>query len=586
MATDSPDTETPQPPKSPAVRRRRRRVSGSSGGETDATPKPDAADAAETGVDTVETNAPAADASAAEPSETPVSADAAEAPAFEVTEVEVTPSELQTPTRSAPRELLTPDQAAAKVAAEMSADMEELMAGGAGMTDVSPGDRVRGVVVGIVADHVLVDVGGKSEGIIPTRELLGSDGLTVEVGQEIEAQVVAVEADGIHLSVGAVRAHQLSVQLESAAANNLPVRGKVVGYNKGGLEVKLGSRRAFCPASQVDRNFSEDLSSHVGQTHTFLITRYDPTGRRIVVSRRAWMETEAKELAAQTRQLLEPGAVLAGTVRKLTDFGAFVDLGGVDGLVHVSEISWERIEKPSDALSEGQAVQVKILKIDSNRDRIALSIRQAEGDPWEDVGSTFEEGGTYTGKVTRLADFGAFIELATGLEGLAHVSELDWRRIKRPHDVLEVGQEVTVKLLEADRKRKRLSLSIKQATGEDPWGSAADLVPGSEIEVTVEKVADFGVFCTISPGVTGLMPSSMTDTPRGTNLKRTFRIGQTIKVFVHEVDKRRRKVTLTRSQSSEGGMSDYKAYVKQQKKSQDDGFSSLAMALQDALKTD
>ncbi|MCO4772169.1 MAG: 30S ribosomal protein S1, partial [Deltaproteobacteria bacterium] len=510
------------------------------------------------------------------------------APTFTLTETEVDPAEVAVPISRPERpQRLTPDQAAAKVAAEMSADMEELMAGGAGMNDVSPGDRVRGTVMGVVGEHVLLDVGAKSEGFIPSRELMGPDGLKVEVGQEIEAQVVAVEADGIHLSVGAVRAHQLSEQLESAAANNIPIKGTVVGYNKGGLEVKLGSRRAFCPASQVDRNFSEDLSHHVGQSYSFLITRYDPTGRRIVVSRRAFLETEAKELAAQTRQLLETGAILAGTVRKVTEFGAFVDLGGIDGLVHVSEISWERVEKPSDVLSEGQAVRVKVLKIDSQRDRIGLSIRQAEGDPWAEVGKTFEPGGTYTGRVTRLADFGAFVELATGLEGLVHVSEIEWKRINRPSDALEVGQEVTVKLLEVDKKRKRLALSIKQSTGEDPWATTvSELVPGSEVEVTVEKVAEFGVFCTIADGVTGLMPSSMTNTPRGTNLKRAFRVGQTIKVFVHEVDKRKRKVTLTRSQQTEGGTADYKAYVKEQKKSEDQGFSALAMALQDAFKTD
>ncbi len=591
MATDSTQNQDPETSTSSAVRRRRRRV---------ATPGAEAPDAVADAPVEASEGAEAPD-EAAEPSPAEVEVEVAAVPqgdsaptgepgSFTVTESDVTPEQLVSDLSedSGPRlERLTPDQAAARVAAQMSADMDELMAGGAGMSDLSPGDRVRGTIVGFTGENVLIDVGAKFEGFLPTREVLGPDGLAVNIGDEIEAQVVAVDMDGIQLSVGAVRAHQLSEQLESAAANHLPVKGTVVGYNKGGLEVKLGSRRAFCPASQVDRGFSEDLSTHVGETHTFIITRYDPTGRRIVVSRRAWLEREAKELASQTRQMLEPGAVLAGTVRKVMEFGAFVDLGGIDGLVHVSEIAWERVEKPSDVLTEGQAVQVKILKIDSGRDRIALSIKQAQEDPWESVGKTFEAGSHYSGKVTRLTDFGAFVELGEGLEGLVHVSEIDWKRINKASDVLEVGQEVTVKLLEVDKRKKRLALSIKQAAGDDPWSSNfSALVPGTEIEVTVEKVADFGVFCTISDGVTGLMPSSMTDTPRGTNMNRAFRVGTKIKVFVHEVDQRRRKIALTRSQSSEGGTSDYKAYLQQQKKKDSEGLSALALALQDAFKTD
>lgn len=580
MSTDSTPEETPSNP-SPVVRRRRRRVSAAPGG-------PEASAPAST-----EADAPAGEAVEADAAEAPVADAAPQEDAtpqlVETTDTPEAPSLDDAPEPSetaAPRpERLTPDQAAAKVAAEMTADMAELMASGSGMKDIKAGDRVRGTVVGIVDESVLLDVGAKSEGFIARRELLGPDGeLSVAVGDTVQAQVVAVDHEGVRLSVGAVRAHELSEQLESAAANRLPVRGKVVGYNKGGLEVKLGGRRAFCPASQVDRDFSEDLSTHVGNSYDFVITRFDPTGRRIVVSRRALLEAEAKELASQTRQLLEVGAVLAGTVRKLTEFGAFVDLGGIDGLVHVSEISWDRIEKPSDALSEGEAVQVKVLKIDQGRNRIALSIRQAGGDPWAQVGEEYLAGGSYTGKVSRLTDFGAFIELAPGLEGLVHVSEIDWKRIRKPSDVLTEGQEVTVKLMEVDRKRKRLALSIKEAT-EDPWlGGAGDLSPGSKLEVTVEKIEDFGVFCTISDGVTGLMPSSMTNTARGTNLKRLFRVGQKIEVFVHEVDRRRRKVTLTRNQESEGGQADFKEYKKRQKQQEEGGLSALALALQDALE--
>ena len=561
MATDSSQNQPPETSKSSSVvvRRRRRAREGDA-------PAPDA-------------EATASDAAGE---------DAPPAPNVQVSET--TPPEPVVEEAPAPAEpqplprVETPDQAAARVAAEMSADMAELLASGTGMADLKPGDRVRGTVVGVVGDNVLIDVRGKSEGFIDKRELMGPGGqMITDVGQELEAQVVAVDASGIRLSYGAVQALRLSEQLESAAANNLPVKGKVVGYNKGGLEVKLGGRRAFCPASQVDRNFSEDMSGHVGQSYTFLITRFDPTGRRIVISRRAWMEREAKELASQTRQMLEPGAVLAGTVRKVMEFGAFVDLGGIDGLIHVSELSWDRVEHPKDVVSEGQQVMVKVLKIDTARDRIALSMKQAAGDPWKDVEGTFEVGGSYDGKVTRLTNFGAFVELGPGLEGLVHVSEIDWKRIRHPGDVLEVGQTVTVRVLELELKRRRLSLSIKQGV-EDPWSTLADgLKVGREIEVVVEKVADFGIFCTVGDGVTGLMPNSLTDTPRGSNLRRKFKIGATIKVFVEAIDRRQRKITLSRKQSSEGGNKDYKDYLKAQKKAQGDGMSALAMALQSAL---
>lgn len=525
----------------------------------------------------------------ASPSEDP----AADDPAPTFTEVEspepvaIEPSSPEPEADPDPEAILrseTPDQAAERVAAEMSEDMADLMASGHGMSDLKPGDRVRGTIVGLLDDSVLIDVRGKSEGFIPKRELMGAGGkLSVEVGQEIEAQVVAVDADGIRLSYGAVQALRLSEQLETAAANQMPVKGKVVGYNKGGLEVKLGGRRAFCPASQVDREFSEDLSQHVGQSYGFLITRYDPTGKRIVVSRRAWLEREAKELAAQTRQMLEPGAVVAGTIRKVMDFGAFVDMGGIDGLVHVSEISWERVEHPKDVVSEGQQVMVKVLKIDPSRDRIALSMKQATEDPWKAAGGTFEVDGSYEGKVTRLTDFGAFVELKPGLEGLVHVSEIDWKRIRHPSDVLTVGDTVTVRLVEMDAKRHRLGLSIKQS-GEDPFSTQLQQIQvGREIEVTVEKVADFGIFCTISEGVTGMMPNSLSDTPRGANLRRTFKVGSKIKVFVEAIDRRQRKITLTRKQDGEGGGQDYKAYLKEQKKSQGEGLGALAMALQGAL---
>jgi small subunit ribosomal protein S1 len=465
-------------------------------------------------------------------------------------------------------------------AAELSNDFAAMLAAH-GLPSQKPGDRLRGTVVSITSDSVFVDVGGKSEAFIDRRELLDEHGeLTVKEGQVIEAQVIHAGADGLRLSYGALRAHKLSEELAEAAQSGIAVEGKVVGFNDGGLEVRIGGRRAFCPRSQVDRSVPEDLSGFVGRNFSFLVTRFDPTGRKIVLSRRTLLEREAKAKAEETRKTLEPGAILEGVVRKVMPFGVFVDLGGVDGLVHVSELSWSHVEDPKTLVSEGQPLKVKVLRIDADKDRIALSARQAEGDPWDTVRDRFEQGRSYAGKVTRLAEFGAFVELAPGVEGLVHVTEIDWKkRINHPRDALSVGQDVTVAALEIDPGKRRLALSIKQA-GEDPWaGMGEGVVPGAGIEVTVEKVAEFGVFCTIAEGVNGLIPNSQMNTPRGSNHRREFPPGTKLQVQVMEVDRRARKITLSRKALEEGGAaSDFRDYQKQVKKEQKAGPSALELA--------
>lgn len=466
--------------------------------------------------------------------------------------------------------------------AELAAEFERLLADSGRMMEWKVGDRVRGVVVSMNDEAVFVDLGGKCEAWIERRELLDAEGnLTVPVGQELEAQVISASGDSLRLSHGAIRAQMLSELLEQAAETGLPVEGKVIGHNEGGLEVRVGGRRAFCPRSQIDRDFTEGLEGYVGQTLEFLVTRFDPTGRKIVLSRRALLEREAKSKAEETRKTLAEGAVVTGVVRKVMEFGAFVDVGGLDGLVHVSELSWNRVEHPKEVVREGQEVRVKVLKFDPGKDRIGLSMKQAEDDPWEGVGTTWEVSRTYPGKVTRLQPFGAFIEVGPGVEGLVHVSEIDWsRRIAHPQDVLKVGQDVEVLILEADRKRKRLSLSIKQAAA-DPWSTAvAGLTVGSSIEVAVEKVTDFGVFCTLAPGVSGLMPASQTDKERGANLRREFPVATKIQVNVLEIDKKARKITLSRRAAAEGGeTADYRAWQKEQKRQEKAAPAMSALAL-------
>ncbi|HCP44594.1 MAG TPA: 30S ribosomal protein S1 [Deltaproteobacteria bacterium] len=467
------------------------------------------------------------------------------------------------------------------VAADLNADFASLLESAGGVAEIKPGQRIQGTIVSISGETVFVDVGGKSEASLDRRELLDEDGTCpFKPGDSIEAQVIRASAEELRLSYGALKAHRLSEFLEDAVGSKVPVEGKVVGFNDGGLEVRIGGRRAFCPRSQVDLRPGGELSSHVGKTYNFLVTQFEKTGRNLVVSRRSCLELESKEKLAETMGRLEPGALFSGTVRKIMPFGVFVDLGGVDGLVHISELSWGRVEDPSEVVSEGQEVQVKVLGVDEKSDRISLSLRQAGDDPWSSVSDQFSEGQSVTGKVTRLADFGAFVEVDKGIEGLVHVSEIDWnRRINHPREVLKVGDEVSVAVLEVDTSRKRISLSIKQA-GDDPWsGLGAEVKKGAELDVVVEKVADFGVFCVVAPGVTGLLPNSHTVAERGANLRREFRPGKSVRVQVIEMDKKRRKITLSmRALDEAGGGADLKAYKKQLDKQQDEAPSAFALA--------
>lgn len=476
-------------------------------------------------------------------------------------------------------------QDAAAVAAELAVDFAAMLAAEGGMQQLKPGDRVTGCVVSITDNEVYVDVGGKSEAWINRRELADPAGnLSIAVGDELKAQVVQV-GETVRLSYGALQANLLTEALEEAADAGLPVEGRVDGFNEGGLEVRIGTRRAFCPRSQVDRGFvNEDLSVYVGKKFRFLVTKFDPTGRNIKISRRALLEVEAREQAKETRDRLEVGAVLDGTVRKIMPFGVFVDLGGIDGMVHVSELSWDRVEDPATVVQPGQPVQVKVLRVDGKRDRIALSMKQAVGDPWKTIKERFESNKTYTGTVTRLADFGAFVALEPGVEGLVHISEFDWnRRIKHPREMLEEGQEIEVLLLEVEAKKRRISLSIKQA-GEDPWGgTGAEVSVGDRLKVIVEKVAEFGVFATIAPGVTGLIPNSHMDTARGTNHSRMFKPGTEVDVQVIDLDKKRRKITLSRKALADmGAREDYNAYKKVMKEQKSAGESAFALAFKAA----
>jgi len=334
------------------------------------------------------------------------------------------------------------------------------------------GDLVKGKVITVGKDAVFVDLGGKAEGQLERDQVSDKEGkLLVKVGDVIEARVVSDAGGVLMLRTKLSRGPEARAELQQAQELGIPVEGLVTEVVKGGLSVDVAGVRAFVPASQIDNRFVDDLSKFVGQKLTFRITRYEP--RNLVLSRRALLEEEQEKLAGETRKKLIPGAVLRGKVVGFKPFGAFVDLGGIEGMLHVSELGFTRVEKPEDVLTLGQELDVAVLKIEPGEkgDRISLSLKALGNDPWRDATASLHEGSRVKGTVTRLQPFGAFVEIAPGVEGLVHISELGaGRRINHPKEVVSIGQEVEASVLAVDHEKRRLSLSLaasKDASAED-----------------------------------------------------------------------------------------------------------------------
>lgn len=343
-----------------------------------------------------------------------------------------------------------------------------------GTTDkaAKPGDQVKGRVVAITEEQVFIDLGGKAEGVMDAASLRDAEGqLSVAVGDEVTATVAGVEEDG-SLRLGNQQSRHLhgAAELEQAYRQQVPVQGRVTGVIKGGAEVQIAGQRAFCPASQMDIRFVEDLNEFVGQHLDFRITKFEG-GRHLnlVVSRRLVLEEEQRARAEALRANLKEGAVLTGTVTSLQDYGAFVDLGGLEGMIHISELAFHRVKHPSEMLSVGQPLEVSVLRIDKTDnpkrpEKIALSIRALARDPWAEAAQKFPVGARVQGQVTRLQPFGAFVELAPGIEGLIHVSELGTgKRITHPQEVLSPGQALEASVLAVDLDKRRISLTLDEA---------------------------------------------------------------------------------------------------------------------------
>lgn len=337
------------------------------------------------------------------------------------------------------------------------------------------GEKVKGRILSIGETAAFVDLGGKSEGVIDVAQLRDSAGnLTVAAGDEIEATVTGndPETGSLVLRRKAARGQDVALELRQALETGIPVEGVVTAINKGGAEVQVSGMRAFCPLSQLDLRYVENPQQFVGQRLTFRVSRIEPgkTRPNIVLSRRTLLEEEAETKAAETRERLQVGTVLKGKVTSLTSYGAFVDLGGLEGMLHVSEIGYSRLAHPGEVLQVGEEVEVQIIKVESGKDerrpRISLSRRALERDPWHDVADQFPEGTEMTGKIMRTESFGAFVEIAPGIEGLVHISEMGAnRRLNHARDAVQPGQEVQVRVLAVDPGKRRISLSMGSGSG-------------------------------------------------------------------------------------------------------------------------
>ncbi len=445
------------------------------------------------------------------------------------------------------------------------------------------GQMLQGVVVLIGRDVVFVDVGGKGEATMDLAELQDEDGkLTVEVGATVEAVVVST-AGGVKLSHKLARGAATRRQLEDAYRARLPVEGRVETANKGGYEVRVGGQRAFCPISQIDTGFTSDPEVHVGQLYTFRIIEYTEEGKDLVISRRALIEEEEREQEVEVRKTIVPGADLPGRIASVRPYGAFVDLGGgIQGLLHVSEMGWSRVSDPTTVVQSGDSVTVRVLGVDNEKGKISLGMKQLQTDPWDEAGQSYTSGQRLTGTVTRVLEFGAFIELQPGIEALAHLSTFPpsgkrdgWQ------DTVTVGATVAVEILTVDREKKRIGVAV---IAEDP-ARILTIEAGAQLTGTVARHERYGVFVFLGPGHTGLMPNEETDTAHGTDLRQAFPVGSEVEVVVLDVDSESHRIRLSRKAIREvDENNDARTYSERQSEGQEASFGSMADKLRAAFR--
>jgi len=415
------------------------------------------------------------------------------------------------------------------------------------LQSVQMGGVLTGKVVQINADTVMVDVGWKTEGYIPARELRDDQGnITLNVGDEIEVLVDRRDQDG-NLVLSRDKAAKIKIwdDVKLACEQNTPVKGTVIERVKGGLSVDIGIP-AFLPGSQVDIRPVRDLDRYVGQSFEFNILKYDRKRNNVVLSRRTILEKDREAEKLETLQNIEEGKIIEGVIKNITDYGLFIDLGGIDGLLHVTDISWGRITRPSDHFSKGEKIRVKVLSFDREKERVALGLKQLSENPWETIKDKFPIHSLIEGRVVNLTDYGVFVELEPGVEGLIHVSEMFWtREIKHPSKVLSVGQRIPVMVLDINTETKRISLGLKQTTA-NPWETLKQKYPeGSVVTGVIRNVTNFGIFVGVEEGIDGLIHmSDISWKQRVKHPSEMFKKGQTIEAMVLNIDVEHEKFSL------------------------------------------
>jgi small subunit ribosomal protein S1 len=411
----------------------------------------------------------------------------------------------------------------------------------------APGHALEGTVVAVRDDQVFIDIGRKREGIVPIASLRDETGnLTVQAGDKLLVNVTGRNEEGNYtLSTVRVERPKDWSGLQSAFAEGRVIGGMVQELIKGGLRVDIGAR-AFMPASRSGARDVADMEKLVGQEIRCRITKLDVEKEDIVVDRRVVLEEEEKQRREEAFRGIAEGQVIHGTVKTLMDFGAFVDLGGVDGLLHVADMSWTRVNKPSDILKAGDHVDVKVLKINPETHKISLGMKQLQPDPWSLAAEQFKPGDRVRGTVARIADFGAFVNLVPGVDGLVHISEMSWsKKVRKPSDLVKVGDQVEVVVLSVTPAEKRISLGLKQALG-DPWEDAQTKYPvGSIVEAPITNMANFGAFVDLGTGIEGMIHvGDITREKRIDHPKDVLKAGQIVRAQVLEFDRDRRRIRL------------------------------------------
>ena len=446
----------------------------------------------------------------------------------------------------------------------MSESFAELFEQSLAGTQMRPGSIVKGMVVDIGHEMVTVHAGFKSEGTIRIEEFYNEQGeLEVKVGDEVEVALEAVE-DGwgaTRLSREKAKRNQAWNQLEGAFENNDTVSGMMTGTVKGGFTVDIAGIRAFLPGSLVDVRPVRNTAYLEGKPLEFKVIKLDRKRNNVVVSRRSVLEAETSAEREALLASLQEGEVVKGIVKNLTDYGAFVDLGGIDGLLHITDMAWKRVKHPSEVINVGDEIQVKVLKFDRERNRVSLGLKQLGEDPWTDIGRRYPEGTRLFGRVTNITDYGCFVEIEEGVEGLVHVSEMDWTNKNiHPSKVVHLGDEVEVMVLDIDEERRRVSLGLKQCQP-NPWEEfAANFNKGDRIIGSIKSITDFGIFIGLDGGIDGLVHLSdiSWNTP-GEEAIRDYKKGQELETVVLAVDPERERISLGIKQLEQDPFSRYLA---------------------------